>query len=83
MLMNAGLESIDMWAIGTNERGLSITEWVLHSYKRASDTDPSILQQHGVAGIHKEECIPSLRVPTKQEPAAGTLAESKSPSASQ
>lgn len=87
MLMNAGVESIDMWGIGTNDRGLSITEWVIHSYTRASATEPSVLQQHGVAAIHNEEKIPALRLPihleTTQPAAADTSAPPKPPAVSQ
>lgn len=68
MLMNVGVESINMWGVGTNERGLSIVEWIIHSYTKASAIEPSVLQQHGVASIHNENRIPALRVPPSDSP---------------
>ena len=70
LLMNSNIESIDMWAITTNDRGFKIAEWVIHSYVRATPTEPAVLAQHGVAGIHSEERIAPLRVPDHKLPAA-------------
>ena len=70
LLMNSNIESIDMWAITTNDRGFKIAEWVIHSYVRATKTEPAVLAQHGVAGIHSEERIAPLRVPDQKLPAA-------------
>ncbi len=81
MLMNAGVESIDMWGVGTNDRGLSITEWVLHSYTRSTTPGPGTLHQHGVAGIHNEERIPPLRAPIHSD--KDTSAGSTPPAACQ
>lgn len=83
MLMDAGLESINMYGVGTNERGLSIVEWVIHSYTKASATEPSVLQQHGVASIHREDRIPALRAPTTTlDPASDTSVPAIQPGSS-
>jgi hypothetical protein len=58
-LMDRGTESIDMWGVTSNDRGLIITEWIIHSYTR----DVAVLHQHGTAGIHREETIPPMKVP--------------------
>jgi hypothetical protein len=73
LLMNSGVESIDMWGVGTNDRGFKTVEWVIHSYVRATASDSAVLAQHGVAGIHSEERVPPLRVPD-QKPTVDTSA---------
>lgn len=69
MIMNTGVvEAIDMWGICVNDRGLKTTEWVIHSYVRATQSEAAVLNQHGAAGIHHEERIKPLRVPVQPDP---------------
>lgn len=77
LLMNTGaVETLDMWGVCMNDRGLKTVEWILHSYVRATPAEPAVLAQHGVAGIHSEERIAPLRVPDqKLLPAAQDIPE--------
>jgi hypothetical protein len=58
-LMDCGVESIDMWGVTSNERGIVVTEWIIHSYTR----DVAVLHQHAPAGIHREDNIAPMKVP--------------------
>jgi hypothetical protein len=67
LLMNTGaIESLEMWGVCVNDRGLKTVEWILHSYVRATPSEPAELNQHGAAGIHHEERIAPLRVPDQK-----------------
>jgi hypothetical protein len=65
------VESLNMWGVCTNDRGVKTVEWIIHSYVRATPSDEAVLAQHGVAGIHSEERIAPLRVPD-QKPTVDT-----------
>lgn len=60
------VESMNMWGVCTNDRGVKTVEWIIHSYVRATPSDEAVLAQHGVAGIYSEERIAPLRVPDQK-----------------
>jgi hypothetical protein len=63
------VETMDMWGVCTNNRGIKTVEWIIHSYVRATPRDGAVLAQHGVAGIHAEEKVAPLRVPDQKSTA--------------
>jgi hypothetical protein len=66
-IMNTcAIDTMDMWGVCTNDRGIKTVEWLIHSYVRATQRDAAVLNQHGVAGIHAEEKVAPLRVPTSK-----------------
>jgi hypothetical protein len=69
LIMNTcAIETMDMWAISTNDRGVKTVEWIIHSYVRATQRDAAVLNQHGVAGIHNEKKITPLKIPVLPDP---------------
>lgn len=69
--INAGIESMDVWAIATNSRGSVVNEWLVYSYTRDSKT----LHKATAAAIHNEHLVPPPRVPDAITPALRARAE--------
>jgi hypothetical protein len=69
--INAGIESMDVWAIATNSRGSVTAEWMIYSYTRDSKT----LHKVAAATVHNEHLFTSPHVPPAITPELRARAE--------
>lgn len=69
--INAGIESMDVWAITTNSRGSVVNEWLVYSYTRDSKT----LHKASDAGTHNEHLVTPPHIPPAITPELRARAE--------